>query len=45
MTFARLHERARELFLASTEMALKNHLMELRDHKILRERSAPKVSY
>jgi len=38
VTFARLLERAKELFLTSSEMALKNHLAELRDHKILRER-------
>ncbi len=37
LTFAALYERCRENFLVSSESALKNHLAELKDHKIVRE--------
>ena len=40
MTLATLFERCRECFLSSTQVALKGHLAELRDHKLLRERRA-----
>lgn len=40
LTFAALYERCRENFLVSSESALKNHLAELKDHKIVREVSA-----
>lgn len=37
LTLAALYERCRENFLVSSESALKNHLAELKDHKIVRE--------
>ena len=40
LTFAALYERCRENFLVSSEGALKSHLAELKDHKVVRERSA-----
>lgn len=40
LSFATLYERCRENFLVSTEAALKSHLAELKDHTVVRERTA-----
>eukprot|EP00961_Rhodomonas_salina_P125605 1691980-Rhodomonas_salina.2 len=40
LSFSALYERARERFLVSSELALRNHLTEMKDHKMVRERFA-----